>query len=195
MDRVLIVHEGNIRLIHVMDHARHTGQHGIVRVAVQFGRQQNEEDQQWKNDECVSNRSVKAGSPLFQRYFGRAVQNERKNESIEHANDDQTQEYPHGDQHNHPTPSDEPIETQCNEYELQHVDGAKQFQLKVSIILEGPNGNGNGQKRNENQWNESQCPNVPIRFELVAHEQFKHEQQQLQGQTDEHGLEVSVRTF
>ena len=55
-----------------------------------------------------------------------------------------------------------------------------------------PDTNGDGDDANEYQWHEDQDPVVSLGVEVVSHQQLEHQQQQMGGQTDQHGLVVDV---
>lgn len=66
------------------------------------------------------------------------------------------------------------------------------FYLKWSVMLYSPDTHCNANNRDENQRNKHQNPQMSARFQLVTHQQLKHEENQMQSQWYQHWFVVYV---
>lgn len=64
--------------------------------------------------------------------------------------------------------------------------------LKWALIFDGPHTDADGDYGDEHEGNEHEDPGVVSLLQIVAREQLKHQQQEMQARTDDHRLVLDV---
>lgn len=74
---------------------------------------------------------------------------------------------------------------------MQGAESKKELHFVGSLIAHGPYARADRYHRQQVQWDEANRPGeVALRFELIAHNQLEHEQNDVRVEADEHGFEL-----
>lgn len=134
------------------------------------------------------------GLSLLQgRHLWRAHENPAEDEAVEHAGHTDAQHDPHGHEDHLPAPRHEPVQLEREEDELQRIHREEHFQLEAAVVLDGPHARTHAGHATEDERDEHEHPQVIAGAETVAGQELEHEQDEVQGQADEHRLELHVR--
>lgn len=129
-------------------------------------------------------------SSLLGNHIQGAQEQEGPDDVIEDHHAEERHEDPQRHNHHQPRPLDDPVQPQGDEDELQDVDRAQDLQLEGPVVSEAPHAGGHGHGGYEEEWHENQQPEVGPPLHSVAHQDFEHEQQQMDAHGDQHGFEL-----
>ena len=160
--------------------------------------EQDQEDEKRDNEKAVTQSWIRRRSSLVGVHVRHPQQDAREDDGVEDAHQGDAEDDPEGDEGDLPGPGDDAVELEGEKDELEDVDGAEQLEFKGTIVAHGPDTDGDGDHADEDQRDKDEDPHVPVDattgpgVKIVSAEELEHEEEEVDGEADEHGLVLDV---